>query len=115
MTIKIIDKKITLAELRKIAQETFGEMVKVVVDIEKGILAVGGGMHADAEAALLQRGSKQQNLWGINIFVGSSAIERIEFNSLINIRPTQGNRSMDIQDPSIKEKVSKIVYDAVEV
>ena len=105
--IVLIEQPITLAELKKIAEKTFGDMVKAVVDIEGKAMAVGGELHADEEAFLLERGSQQLNLWGINIYVDKPTQEWIEFDSMINIRPSQGNRSRFIED----ENIRKIILD----
>lgn len=109
MEITIIKDKISREQIRQLAQERFGNMIKAVVDIEQGIMAAGGEWHADAEAVLLQDGSKQENLWGINIYPDNSDESLIAFVSLINIRPRVGNRSMEIQDPVIREKIQGIV------
>ena len=79
------------------------------IDIEKEILAVGGELHADAESKLLDEGSKQTNLWGFNIYFGKSEDERIQYTSLINIKPRQGNRSLEIGDASLRVKIKAIV------
>ena len=110
---KFIDQKIDLSELAEIAKEHFGDMIKAVVDIELGIMVVGGELHADEEAMLLERGSKQENLWGINIYVDKPENERIEFDSMINIRPRQNNRSRDVLDPALREKITIAVNNLV--
>lgn len=84
----------------------FGNMVKVVVDIRKGIVGIGGELHADAEALLLKKSSKQQDLWGANVYTDD---KKIEYTALINIRPSLDNRSMEIQDKKIRQKVKKII------
>ena len=107
--IRIVNEHITITELKKIAEERFGDMVKGVVDVEKNIMALGGEMHADEEARLLENGSLQENLWGINLYPDEKAERFIEFDSMINIRPRQGNRSRDVLDPIVREKIAKIV------
>lgn len=109
MEIMIIRDAISRARLRELAQQSFGTMVKAVVDIEQGIMAVGGEWHADAESVLLQQGSKQEHLWGINLYPDGGDENFIAFVSLINIRPRLGNRVMEIQDPAIREKINGIV------
>ncbi len=109
MEIKIIKDKISREQIRQLAQEGFGNMVKAVVDIAQGVMALGGEWHADAEAVLLEDGSKQENLWGINIYPDNNDESLIAFASLINIRPRVGNRSMEIQDLFIREKIKDIV------
>lgn len=109
MEIKIITDKITLDEVRQMASESYGDMVKAVVDIELAVLGIGGEWHADAESLLLENGSKQENLWGINIYPEKNLNEMIAFVSLINIRPRKNNRGMEIQDASIRKQISEIV------
>lgn len=109
MDIKIIDKKINRKDLLSHLNKPFPDMVKFVVDVNKKIIAVGGEMHADAEEILLQNGSTQSDLWGGNVYP-QKADEKIEYTSLINIRPADNNRSMEVQDASIKEKMKEIVY-----
>ncbi|MCM8766922.1 MAG: DUF5674 family protein [Candidatus Omnitrophica bacterium] len=108
--IKIVssDNKIKMSELKKIAEEMFDILVKGVVDIEKEILVIGGELHSDEEAILIENGSKQENLWGINLYPDEKE-NFIEFDSVINIKPSLGNKSRDIEDPEIKEKIKKIV------
>jgi len=112
---KLIDAKIGKKELTELAKERFGDMIKVVVDIKLGVMVVGGELHADEEAILLERGSAQENLWGINIYVDKPDNERIEFDSMINIRPRQNNRSRDVLDPEIRKKITVIVNNLVEL
>jgi len=107
--IKIIKDEITGEELKKLAEETFIDMAKAVVDVEKEIMAIGGELHADAEGLLIENGSEQKNLWGINIYINKPKEEQIQFISLINVRPSAGNSSMEIRDPAIKERIKKIV------
>jgi hypothetical protein len=109
MPISLIEQPIDKSELAEIAKERFGDLVKAVVDVEKGIMAVGGELHADEEALLLEEGSKQRNLWGINLYPDKSGEELIEFDSIINLRPSQGNRSRDVNDPIARQKIKEIV------
>ena len=106
---KIIDKEITIQELRKMAQETFGNMVKAVVDVKREIMAVDAELHADEEAYLLENGSAQRDLWGINLYPAVSGADFIEFDSMINLRPAQGNRSRGVEDAKTQEKIRLIV------
>lgn len=109
MTVKIIHQPITLAELRILAREGFGDMVKAVVDLEKKVIAIGGELHADEEALLIEHGSKQQNLWGVNIYPDQAGEGRIEFDSMINIRPSQGNRSRNVEQQSVREDILRVI------
>ena len=109
MDIKIIDTPLPRSELVSIAKQWFDTMVKAVVDVDKEVMALGGEWHADAEAVLIGHGSNQQSLWGINIYPHDSRDQWIVFDSLINIRPTVGNRSMTVQDEVVKRKITHIV------
>ena len=113
MDIKVIRKKISVQELKAIALNNYGDLVKGVVDINRQIIALGGELHADAEAVLLDHGCAQRDLWGFNIYPDKSENEYIEFTSLINIRPSQGNRSIDIKDPKLQEIIRKIINDLI--
>jgi hypothetical protein len=97
------------AELGRLVRGGFGDMVKVVVDVSRGVLAAGGQLHADGEAELLARGSRQADLWGANYYPGRGPEGDIEFTALINIRPADGNPGMEIADPAVREEVRKIV------
>jgi len=106
----LVKEKITIDELKKMSEKMFGELVKAVVDIEQEIMVVDAELHADEEEVLLDGGSKQDNLWGINIRPGNLPNDNwIEFDSMINIRPALGNRSRYVNNPQIREKILKIV------
>jgi hypothetical protein len=110
MDIKIIKDSISRQELVKMANEEFGDLVKAVVDVERGIMAVGGELHADEEVVLTEKeGSKREHTWGINIYPQKSEPEWIEFDSMINLKPHYGNRSRDVESPEIREKIKSIV------
>ena len=111
---EIITNKISVVELKKKANRMFGNLIKAVVDIEKEIMAIDGELHADEQALLLENGSKQENLWGINIYPDNSGEDFIEFDSVINIRPSQQNRSRGIDNPEIKKKILQVVSKLVE-
>ncbi|MDI6641023.1 MAG: DUF5674 family protein [Elusimicrobiota bacterium] len=106
---KIIREKTTKEEMLKLAEEYFGDMVKVVVDIEREIIGAGGELHTDAEELLLKDGSKQEDLWGINYYPHLEDDARIEYSAVINIRPRNGNYSFEIQNETVREKIKKIV------
>lgn len=109
MTIKIVRNKIQLAELKKLAKSGFGELVKAVVDVDREIMAVDGELHADEEALLLDDGSSQKNLWGINLYPEIKTQDWLEFDSMINLRPTVGNLSRGVENPAIRKKIITIV------
>ncbi len=110
MEVKIVKDTINKKELIDIARGQFGDLVKAVVDIEKRIMAVGGEMHSDEEVALMeQENSKREHTWGINLYPEKSGEELIEFDSIINLKPSFGNRSRDIDNPEIKKKIRDII------
>lgn len=109
MDIEIINKPVDNKYLTEVAEKQFGDLVKVVVDIEKEIMVIGGELHADEEQILLEQGSKQENLWGINLYPGKACEDFIEFDSMINIKPRQNNRSRGIEDIDIQKKIIEIV------
>ena len=106
---QIINYPVLLNEIWETRETAFEEVLKIVVDIEKGNMAVDAEMYADLEQLLLGQGSAQQNLWGANIYPIRSKPDQLEFTSLINIRPAIGNRSMEVADPLIREKIQQIV------
>ena len=87
----------------------FIDFIKAVVDLELKVIALGGSLHADEEKKLLETGSLQHNLWGINIYFDVELKDRIEFDSMINIRPSQNNRSRTIENPEIQKKIISLV------
>ncbi|MFH1561386.1 MAG: DUF5674 family protein [Patescibacteria group bacterium] len=108
---KTIDIKdgISVAELKEMAKIMFGNLVKAVVDIEKEMMVIDGELHADEEALLLENGSEQKDLWGINIYPEVSKTDWIEFDSMINIRPALGNNSRSVDDSKTREKILAVV------
>ena len=113
MNIKIITKPIPKSDLVQIAKDQFGDWVKAVVDVKRRIMAIGGDLHADEEALLLQDGSQQEHLWGINLRLDKNPDEWVEFNSMINIRPSQHNRSRGVEDESLRQKIKEVVGELV--
>lgn len=107
---QLVDNKISISELRNMSENMFGGLVKAVVDIEKEIMVVDSELHSDEEEILLEKGSKQENLWGINLYPENiDTQDWIEFDSMINLRPASGNRSRGVEDPKIREKIITIV------
>ena len=108
--LQIVRTSVTLTGLEAMAERMFGNLVKAVVDVERGIMAVGGEMHADEEALLLDDGSPQASLWGINLYPAEFGSSRfIEFDSVINIRPSQGNRTRSVDDASARAAITAVV------
>ena len=106
---QIITIQLTLDELKEVAANMFGNMVKAVVDVDRELIAIDAELHSDLEALLLDNGSKQRNLWGINFYPEMQGNEFLEFDSMINVRPSQGNRSRDVNDPETRKKIIGIV------
>jgi len=94
-----------LNEIKVMAEATFGNLVKAVVDIERELMAVDAELHSDLEALLLENGSKQKSLWGINLYPEIPGDDFVEFDSMINMRPSQGNRGRGIENEEIRKKI----------
>ncbi len=110
---KIVE-SITLDELRQMAEKMYGTLVKADVDIEKNIVIVDMDMHVDGEAELLSQGSRQQDLWGINLYPDKFGTDEfVEFDSMINIRPRQQNPSRDVLDVDIRKQIVSIIENVV--
>jgi Protein of unknown function (DUF5674) len=107
-----LDRRIEAGELRRLVAR-FEDMVKYVADLERGVIAIGGEMHADAEALLLETGSRQADLWGANYYPGRGREDCIEFTSLINIRPAAGNRGMELLDPALRARLRELTFTLV--
>ncbi len=114
MTIEIIRRPISRARLSSLAEAQFGDMVKAVVDVERGVMAIGGELHSDEEAALIEDGSAQEHLWGINLYPAEQGDAWLEFDSMINVRPSQGNRSRNVEDSALRDRIRRIVAGLVE-
>ena len=108
---KIVDAKTDKAELLNTAETIFdGAMIKAVVDVKKKVIAVDAQLHADLEHLLLEHESNQADLWGINLWCDSEDLEDlIEFDSMINVRPRQNNRSRYVEDERIRTQITEVV------
>lgn len=111
---KIIENKISNDELKAMSTNYFGDMVKAVADINKEILCVDAELHSDMEQYLLSVGSRQSDLWGFNLYPNETGDDFIEFDSMINIRPHDNNRSRDVERQEIRNKIIEIVNKKVE-
>ena len=108
--IELVREPIQLAHLTSLAEDFFGDLVKAVVDVDLGIMCVAGELHADEEAVLLDAGSKQGSLWGINLYPAEYGQPGwIEFDSMINVRPRLGNRSRSVEDAAVRDRIVEIV------
>ena len=105
----ILDKPITREELCTDFNHHFEDMVKGIVDVSARTLAIDAELHADLESLLLSNGAEQENLCGINLWPEETGEDFVEFDSLINIRPWQGNRGRDVYDPEIRRQIVEVV------
>lgn len=100
---------ISRSQLARLAEEQFGDWIKAVVDVSREIMVVGGDLHADDEAVLLADGSSKRDLWGINLYPEEEGRDWIEFDSMINIHPRNGNRSRGVDDQRMRACIRQIV------
>ena len=105
----VLEQRIERADLDRLLR-LFGDMIKYVVDVERGVIAIGGELHAAAEQILLEQGSRPADLWGANYYPGRGREGCVEFTSLINIRPARGNRSMEVEDPAVRERIRALTF-----
>lgn len=110
----IVRDHIPLADIAALAKAQFGDLVKAIVDVERGVMAIGGELHSDGEALLLEDGSSQRDLWGINLYPEIVGDDWVEFDSMINIRPSQGNRSRSVDATEMRRSIVVIVNRLVE-
>jgi len=103
------DQPISLDEIRELAKTRFGDMVKGVVDLQRRILLLDADLHADQEAELLAEGAAQQDLWGINLYPDLPGEDWLEFDSMINLRPSFGNRSRGVDDPATRDAIRGLI------
>jgi hypothetical protein len=108
-TMKILEIPIYLDEMKKIASDTFGDLVKAVVDVRQNLLSIDAELHSDLEALLLDNGSKQQDLWGINFYPFLERDDFLEFDSMINMRPSRGNMSRGVDDETVRDEIIGVV------
>ena len=106
---RVVSTPISGGKLQGWAEEQFGDWIKAVVDVSRGIMAVGADLHADDESVLLADGSLQRDLWGINLYPGDDGPNWIEFDSMINIRPRDGNRSRGVDDKRTRARIRSVV------
>ncbi|MBY9002310.1 MAG: hypothetical protein KGD64_15425 [Candidatus Heimdallarchaeota archaeon] len=100
---------ITTKELKQIAKSRFGNLIKAVVDVEKGIMVIDSDLHSDEEAVLIEQGSEQKDLWGINLYPDEDEGSFIEFDSMINLRPSQNNLSRGVENEKTRKRIANIV------
>jgi len=113
LSIRYVDSPISAELLKQVAAERFGNMVKAVVDVERKVMAIGGELHADEEQYLLENGSTQTNLWGINIYIDQPLPQAVEFDSMVNVRPSQGNRSRGVDDEATRQRILRVIQSLI--
>lgn len=106
---QIVRTPVPLADIVALAERRFGDMVKAAVDVGRGIMAVGGELHSDEEALLLEDGAVQVDIWGINLFPAQASDAWIEFDSMINVRPSANNRSRGVDDATLRNRIRHVV------
>jgi hypothetical protein len=108
---RIVDRenRISLDELQKMAEAMFGDLVKAVVDVARDIMVVDAELHSDEEALLIGNGSDQTDLWGINLYPGLEGDDFVEYDSMINLRPSQGNLGLGVEDSAMRKRIRAIV------
>ena len=108
--VETVRESVSLEHLRALAEGLFGDLVKAVVDVDRGIMVIAGELHADEEALMLDDGSTQASLWGINLYPAEHGTPGwIEFDSMINVRPGQGNRTRSVDDPETRRRITAIL------
>ncbi|MEE8583346.1 MAG: DUF5674 family protein [Acidobacteriota bacterium] len=113
LDILLTDKKIDSKTLNRLVRAFFGDMVKYVVDVRRRVVAIGGELHADGEQLLLEQGSQQADLWGANYYPRHGQDRCIEYTALINIRPAQENRSMEIASEQVRHIVREVTFELI--
>jgi hypothetical protein len=114
VTVEILRSATSRARLASLAEAQFGDVVKAVVDVRRRVMAIGGELHSDEEAALIEDGGAQEDLWGINLYPAEQGDAWIEFDSMINVRPSQGNRSRNVEDSALQALIRHVVTALVE-
>ena len=106
---EILDKVITHGELKDMAAGAYGNFIKAVVDVARELVAVDAELHSDLESLLLESGSKQKSLWGINFYPDAEGDDFVEFDSMINMRPSQENMTRGVDDETVRQRIIEIV------
>ena len=115
MITKIVKNKITAEELRSLAHEQYGDIIKAVVDIQQEIMGVGGELHVDIQSLLIEKEDSQaQDTWGINLYLEKTGEDFIEFDSMINLKPAFENKTRGVENIEIQNKIREVVSKLVE-
>lgn len=106
---QILRAPVNRRQLAALAAEQFGDMIKAAVDVERELIALGGELHSDEEALLLDDGSRQADVWGVNLYPAEMTEDWIEFDSMINVRPSHRNRSRSVEDDGVRRRIRDVV------
>ena len=106
---QILTKPIGKKELQEIAAKMFGTLIKAVVDVKREIVALDAELHVDLAEMLVQQGSTNKNLWGVNIYPDAANNDWLEFDSMINLKPQFDNRTRNVEDPLLREQITTII------
>lgn len=106
---QILRAPIDRRQLTALAAEQFGDMIKATVDVGRELVALGGELHSDEEAILLDDGSSQADVWGVNLYPAEAGDEWVEFDSMINLRPSQGNRSRNVESEAVRDRIRAVL------
>lgn len=110
METRIVKEGITREELRVLAREQYGDIIKAVVDVEQNIMGVGGELHVDIQSLLIEKEhSRGDTTWGINLYLDKTGQDFIEFDSMVNLKPASGNRSRSVEDLVLRERIRSVV------
>ena len=110
MTVVTLKNKISISELKEMAKNMFGNLVKAATDIKREIMVIDGELHSDEELLLTEGGSERQDVWGIILYPDFFETEKfVEFDSMINIKPSLGNRSRGIDSAEIRNRLLEVV------
>lgn len=114
MSLHLLEKPILMKDVRVLAQEDYGTMIKGTVDIVEKKIALGGDYHMETCELLVENGSSHHNIWGFNIHFDEGPDGLLEFDSLVNIKPAIGNKSRSVENPEIIEQATRIIHSLIE-
>ena len=110
METRIVKDKITREELKALAHEQYGDIIKAVVDLRQQILGVGGELHIDIQSILIEKENSQvNNTWGINLYLEKIGDDFIEFDSMINLKPILGNKTRGVENLEIQNEIREVI------
>lgn len=110
METRIVKDKITLNELKTLAHEQYGDIVKAVVDVSQEILGVGGELHIDIQSLLIEKENSQvHDTWGINLYIEKKGSDFVEFDSMINLKPFLGNKTRGVENIEVQNKIREVI------